>query len=336
MGKNKSNYNFYSGNLLYYIFRKFKILLTISAIAFIVSAIVSLMITPKFKSSVVMFPVSSTSVSKSLLSINYASSKGSLMSFGEEEEAEQLMQVLNSEEIRSRIIKKYNLMKHYKIDSTSRYPYTKLYNEFKSNFSFRQTEYMSVIVEVLDPSPDTAALMANEAAALVDTVMNRMQKERAMKAFLLVKNEYQNRVNYISALEDTLDYLRSKGVIEYEKQAEVFSKGYADALINRNQSAAEELDRRLKNLAKYGGKYLSINEFLKFEKEQLAYLNSKYAEAKLETEQNLSHKFIVDSAKVAEKKSYPLRSLIVIVSTISTFVLTLIVLISIDSIKKYL
>jgi Chain length determinant protein len=335
MGKNKSNYDFNSGNLLFFIFRNFKILITISIIASILSAIISMTITDKYKSTVVMFPVSSASVSKSLLSINYTSSKGSLMSFGEVEEAEQLMQILNSDEIRSRIIKKFNLMKHYKIDSTSRFPYTKLYEEFKSNFSFRQTEYMSVIIEVLDPKPDTAALMANETAALIDTIMNKMQKDRAFKAFALVKTEYQNRVNEISTLEDTLNYIRSKGVIEYEKQSEVFSKGYADALISRNQSAADELNKRLSLLAKFGGKYLSIVDFLKFEKEQLAFLTSKYAEAKLETEQNLPHKFIVDSAKKAEKKDYPHRLIIVILSTISTFFLTLIVLITIDNIKKF-
>lgn len=334
MGKSKTQYDFDSSNLLFYIFSKIKLLIIISVIAAVGSFIAASFITPKYLSSVIMFPTSSASVSQSLLSTRYVA-KGSLMSFGEEEEAEQLLQVLSSEEIKNRIINKYNLMEHYGIDVHSKYPYTKLGMEYKKNFSFHRTEYMSVIVEVMDKDPKLAAEMANDIANLVDTVMNNMQKERALKAYELVKNQRISMISQMNAFEDTLDYIRSKGVIDYEKQAEVYSKGYADALIGRNNAAAQELDNRLKTLGKFGGKYLSITTFLLYQNEQLSLLESKFAEAKLETEQNLPHKYIVDSAKVSEKKAYPKRLIIVLVSTISAFVLSIIALIILDNFRKY-
>lgn len=336
MGKNKSKFDFDSTNLLFYIYSKFKILFVVSFLAAVISAIISLSITPKFKSSVVMFPVSSTAISHSLLSTLYNPPKGGLMGLGEEEEAEQLMQVLKSEEIMNRVINKFRLMQHYEIDSSSRYPRTTLYNEYKSNFTFRQTEYLSVIVDVLDKDPVMAANMANYVAALVDTVMNNMRRDRSGKAYIIVKNEYLALSERIKTLEDSLSLIRRKGINDYESQSRVFNKGYVDALLKGQIQTANIIEKKLDILSRYGGIYVSIRDFLQFEQRKLADLNEKYAQAKVEYELNLPHKYIVDSAKVSEKKAYPKRSLIVVVSVVSTFLLTLIVLVSIDNIKKYL
>jgi capsular polysaccharide biosynthesis protein len=335
MGKNKSKYDFDSGNLLFYIFRKFKILMIVSVIAFIVSAIAAFMIKPKYKSTVIMFPVSSAPISKSLLSYGY-SGKSDVMSFGEEEDAEQLLQVLNSEEIKNRIIAKYDLMKHYGIDKNGKFPFTKLYKEFDGNFSFHRTEYMSVIVEVLDINPDTAALMANDVAAFVDTVMQTMQRERARKAYEIVKSEYLALDNSIKVLEDSLNKIRLMGINDYESQSEVLNEYYVKATMEGKIGVANMIQKKLDVISKYGGTYVAIRDFLLSEKQQLTFTKQKFAEAKVELDQDLPHKFVVESAHPAEKKAYPKRMNIVIVATISAFLLTLILLIVLENIKKFL
>jgi hypothetical protein len=149
---------------------------------------VSLSIAEKYKSTIILFPSSSSSISNDLLGRNLA--KKDILKFGEEEEVEQLMQVLQSDDIRDRIIQKYNLLEHYDIDTASKYPMTQLYKEFASNVDISRTEFMSVKIEVLDIDAQFAADMANDMAALVDTVMNKMQKNRARKAFTIVEKEY--------------------------------------------------------------------------------------------------------------------------------------------------
>ena len=104
----QAGYNFNSVDLLIYIWKKRAILIGVGLIAGIASIIISLMITPMFQSSVIMFPASNASISKDLLSQNY-SGRQNVHGFGEEPEAEQLLQILNSEPIRARIIQKYNL-----------------------------------------------------------------------------------------------------------------------------------------------------------------------------------------------------------------------------------
>ena len=116
----QTGYNFNSVDLLIYIWKKRVILLAVGLIAGISSIIISLLITPMFESSVIMFPASSASVSKDLLSQNY-SGRQDVHGFGEEQQAEQLLQVLSSEPIRSRIIQKYNLLEHYEIEASEKY-----------------------------------------------------------------------------------------------------------------------------------------------------------------------------------------------------------------------
>ena len=70
-----------------------------------------------------MFPVATNSISKVLISQN-SGIKEDILGIGEEEQAEQMLQMLNSNLIRDRIIQKYNLIEHYNIprDSKSNSP----------------------------------------------------------------------------------------------------------------------------------------------------------------------------------------------------------------------
>lgn len=327
--------DFDSSNLLLFIVRWKKPLTILTLVAAVLSAIFSapVFVAPKFESTVIMFPTSTASVSKSLLAKNNVA-KEDLLSFGEEEQAEQLVQILNSDEIRSRIVEKYDLMDHYEIDSTEQYKQTKLFKEYESNITYRRTEFQSVRIDVLDTDKQLAADIANDIASLVDSVKNRMQKERAFKAMRIAEAEYLAMKIYVKELEDSLNTLRQMGVNDYESMSERFNEAYAKAILDGKTRAAEQLEEKLKILSRFGGAYVSIRDMLEHEKEQLSHLRAKYQEAKVDAEQTLPHKFIVNSAFPAEKKSYPIRWLIVLVSTISTFILSLLLIIVYENLQK--
>lgn len=257
------------------------------------------------------------------------------MQIGEEEQAEQMLQILNSSRIRDKIIIKYDLMDHYEIGLDSKYKKTKLFKAYESNISFRRTEYMAVKISVLDKDAKIAARIANEIAELVDSTKNAMQKERAHKAFKIVETEYIQLTNEIQTMEDSLTALRKLGVHDYESQAEMINQQYAIELAKGNSKGINALEEKLSVLAMYGGPYVSIRDALEHEKKQLSQVKSKYEEAKIDAEEILPQKFIVDSAYEAEKKSYPVRWIIVIVSTLSAFLMSILVLAIIDSIVRY-
>ncbi len=321
-----------SGNLIVFFYKWRKPLIMVTAIAAVCSIIVSLIIQDKYKSTVVLFPTTTSSISKALISENNTG-KEDVMQLGEEEEAEQMLQILNSERIKTRIIDKYNLMKHYDIDEGGKHPYTKLQKEYESNISFTRTEFMSVEINVLDHSADTAALIANDIANLIDTINNEMRKEVAVQAYKIVEQKYNDQKNTIKALEDSLTVLRKMGVIDYESQAERLTEQLAIAIVQGKNNAVKELERRL-NILGEGGSFVALTNQLEFETEKLTLVHAKYEEAKLDAESSLQHKFIVDSAFPAEKKAYPIRWLIVVVSTMAAFLLTLISLLFVESIKS--
>ena len=304
-----------------------KHLLIIGLAAIILSSIFSspFFITPLYKSVVILYPTASKSISKVLLSENLGSTKD-ILEFGEEEQTEQMLQVLNSNLIRDRVISKYNLLGHYGISKDSDYKMTKLYREYESNFRFRRTEYMAVKITVFDRDAQMAADMANDIAELVDSAINRMQKEVANKAFKIVEAEYNELRLEVKEKEDSLTKLREYGVHDYESQSEMFNRQLAIEMAKGNTAGVKRLEKKLETLAKYGGPYVSIRDALEHDKKQLSEIKSKYEEAKVDATEDLPHKFVVSEAYKAEKKSYPIRWLIVVISTFSALVLSIFIL----------
>jgi len=331
--QSNNNYDFSSTDLLIYIWEKKIPLLLISFIAAVASIIISFTIIPKFKSTVVLFPTTNTSISKTLLE-DYYSGRKTLYEIGEEEQSEQLMQILSSEEIRDRIIEKYNLMEHYGIEEDAAFPLTQLFAEYESNVSFELTQYLSIVIEVMDTDPQFAADIANDIAKLVDTVYNKIINERAMEAYLLIKTEYKDINEEVTFLRDSLSKIQSLGILHYESQAERYHEALGVAINEGNRSAQRILEEKLEVLSKYGSNYIIIRDRLSRQENYLQVIRQNYEEVKLEVNQTMPHTLIVDDAVVAEKKAYPKKSIIVFFSTFATFFLVLITLMIRDSIKN--
>jgi len=324
-----------SSNLILFVYKWRKPLIIISLSAAVLSAIFSapIFIKPKYKASVVLFPATTNSIAQAILIEKSANTKD-VLEFGKEEEAEQMLQILHSDQIRNKVIEKFNLIEHYDIDQKSAFKRTNLYREYESNITFRRTEYMSVVIEVLDENPQMAADMANEIATLVDSVKNRVQQERAMKSLYIVEKQYRDMEQRVFRMEDSLRALRRLGVHDYEVQVAVLNEQYSQALIGNKPALAKEIEGQLALLAEYGGAYTSVRDQLKFMYEDFNDLKMRYEEARVDAEFNLPHKFIVNNAFAAEKKSYPIRWLIVVVSTFGAFVLSLLTIITVSTLRK--
>lgn len=335
MGKKpKAGRNISSGGLLHFIWQHRVSLVAVTAAALVISVIVSLLITPRYRSEVILYPASFTSLSRTLT--GPVATRGDIMSFGLESDAERLLQVLHSETIRERIIDKYNLMEHYGISESSRYPRTALNRKYNNNVRAGKTQYMAVSIEVLDTDPVIAAAIANDIAAFADSVMNAILRDRAQLALHTARSEYQRVGREVRALQDSLRQIAGLGVIHYETQSEVLTQAYAEAVLNRDTAGIEYFRSRLNNLTEHGSTWLSLNETLDKRTTRLNELKGAYDDALINAEAVIPYKFIIDEASVAEKKSYPVRSLIVAVSVIAAFLFTLFALVLSDAIKREL
>ncbi|NLB86173.1 MAG: hypothetical protein GX793_03830 [Bacteroidales bacterium] len=329
----KENNNFNLKNLLELIFKYKFPLLIIGIVSLIGSILVCIIIQPKYKSTVILFPSSSGSVSQAI--ITESQQKKEILSFGKEEEVEQLMQVLMSSEIRNRIIEKYDLFKHYKINPNSKYANTRLYKSYDSNIDVSRTQFMSIKIDVLDISPDTAALIANDIAALVDSIIYKIQRERANKTFIIVEKEFLAQKQKIKNIEDSLSSLSRLGVIDVKSQTEMYSEQHAIAIAKGNEKAKIEIEKKLEILAEYGSVHTILKEQMFEEVKQLAVIEAKYREAKIDLEQDLPNTYIVSPAEVADKKHFPIYWLVISIFILSSLAFSLIFIILFDKyIKK--
>jgi uncharacterized protein involved in exopolysaccharide biosynthesis len=327
VGQNQIDKPFFSGILMKVLLKYLRHFAIIAVVVVILSSIFSssFFITPLFKSTVILYPTASNSISKVLLSENFNNSKD-ILEFGEVEQTEQMLQVLNSNKIRDKIISKYKLLQHYGIKETDQFKMTHLFEEYEEKFVFRRTEFMAVKITVYDKDPQFASDMANDVSELVDSTINMMQKEIAIKAFSIVQDEYIKLKQEVKFKEDSLTVLRGYGVHDYESQSEMFNRQLAIEMAKgNNQSGVNRLESKLKILAKYGGPYVSLRDGLEHDKKKLSELRAKYDEAKVDATESLPHKFVVSNAYKAEKKSYPIRWLIVAISTITSLFIAMLI-----------
>lgn len=321
--------NLDSTNLLFLILKWKKQLIYLAIAAVVVSAVVSFLITPKFKATVTLFPVRPGSISKEIFNPT-ASGDRDILRFGEEDDSERMMEVLNSEEIMNRLNKKYDLYSHYEIKPNSKYRKTLLKEEYKDNISFKKTDFHSVQITVLDPSPDTAAMIANDIPEFLDSVIFEMQMKRAQVGFKIIEDEFLNKEKEIKQLEDSINTLRKLGVQDYD----LYTRQHAKAIASGKREGAKAIEEKLDELAKYSSIYSFMKERLMHETEKFTDLKRKYMEARLDIQQRLPQKFIVESASVPEKKYTPVRWLIVVVSTISTLLIGVLAVIGIENYNK--
>lgn len=293
--KNQNTYNYNSMDIIRFIFKNKWPILLITFVAAVAALIVSFQITPKYKSSVVLFPKTQVSVSNALTMSELINTDNHIMNFGDEEATEQLIQTLHSEKIRFEIFKKFDLMNHYEISGD--FPQTKLHQTYRDNVKIKRTEFQAVRIEVLDTDPVIAAKIANEIARLLDETLNNMQKEVAQGILAVVQKEHDNLVSEINVLEQDLNKYKSK---------------------------------------KTDSRYISLSEQLKYENKRLSDIKSKLTEARVNADQDLPRKFIVANAYPAEKKSYPVRWLICVVSTFSAFIFAILLMLFIDRYKDLL
>jgi LPS O-antigen subunit length determinant protein (WzzB/FepE family) len=298
--------------LIQFIWKSKKPILIITAIAAIASIVVSFLITPLYLSSAIVFPAASSNVSFDA----QRNVKAAAMDFGEEEQAEQLVQILQSSRIKDRIVKKYDLLADYEISENDPNKYYKLNKAYYGNFSFNRTRFGSIQIDVLDKDPKKAAAMANDIVDLIDTVKNEMIRERTIPAFEINLRKKKQMEYERDSLLTRLEELAQLGVLPNEVRATLYQ-----ALVDSKSPAEKtEIQRKLDINSKYGSVYDGL-EYQRNEKiVKIEDFRVSYEQAESDANAKFNHKFVVEKAVVADRKEKPKRMIIVLVSTIGGFI----------------
>ena len=138
-------------------------------------------------------------------------------------------------------------------------------------------------------------------------------------------------------METTLMEIRTKyGLLDFENQVKSFSKVYYGELAAGRASTggSRPIDKAMQSLLNKGGQYVSLSEHLWRVRGTYNDLKVQYESALKDLTKELTYSNIVTRPVPAEKKSYPVRSLIVIMFTGSMLLLTFIILIIFESSRR--
>jgi uncharacterized protein involved in exopolysaccharide biosynthesis len=313
-------------NLLLFIWKKRKPIILVTGIASVLALVVAMLMKPLFLSTAIVFPAATSSVSFS----EQRNAKASSMDFGEEEQAEQLVQILQSSRIREKVITQFGLMEHYGIDSTDVNKNFKMMKEYEGHISFTRTRYGSISIDVLDENPELAAEISNKIVDLIDTVKNSMINERTMPAFEVNKRKRDLLDQDLKTILVQLDTLAEKGVISIEGRTNLYT-AFVEAKSSQDREfLKKQIDVNLLYGARFDGlEQMRDEKIVKLEK----FLDS-YEQAESDAYANFTHKFIVERAVVADKKDKPKRLIIVLLAAMGTFVFMVFLLLINEKFKE--
>lgn len=273
-------------NTLNFFKRHWKLLTIVFIVAAAVSVVASLMVTPRYKSSAILFPTSSNRLSKAILADRYSLD---YMDYGIERDCEYAIQILISQSMEDDVCSRFNMMEHYGISSDDPQKLFKLHEAYRSNVSVKRTEFLGVEISVLDVDPQWAANIANFMASNYDTLTSRIQQDRSRDAYMIMQDVCSELEADIRSLEDTL--------------------------------------RKDKN--RFG-----VSELISNKTHELAELQTRMSQTKVDMARPVSYKFWLDKATPADKKAYPKRAVIVLLGTLGTIALLILLLLIFDRAKN--
>lgn len=315
-----------SQNLLLFIWKNRMVISIVTGVAALASLVISFLLTPLYLSTAIVFPAATSTVSFS----EQRNAKASAMDFGEEEQAEQLVQILQSSPVRDKIVARFDLFNHYEIKPDDVNKYYKLGKAYSEHITFTRTRYGSIQIDVLDKDPVLAAEIANKIVDLIDTVKNDMVKERTIPAFEINKRKKEILEATLKAVNSKLDTLSKLGVVTSEGRATLFA-AYNDAKGGEDKAYfKKQLDVNNTYGAEFDGLVMLRDE----KTVKLAEFEDSYEQAESDAYTDFNHKFIVERAVVADKKDKPKKAIIVLVSVISTFIFMVFLLLISEKIKE--
>ncbi len=299
---------FNSKNIVDILFRWKIHLAVIVVLAIILSVILSgpTVITPLYKSYAVVYP-------------------SNVAPYSDENETEQMIEILNSGDIRDSVIGKFDLAVHWKVDSNYTHFLSTLYWIYIQRVKINKTPYEAVNVEVLDPDPRMACDMVNAILEFYNMKVRKMHKDKFYEVVINYENIVNEKKLKIDSLRQRAEELGTKyGLMEYQAQTREVMRAL---LGTGNQSGRySEALKYKKNIEEKGAEMLLIQEMMAAETEEFAVFKLDYDRALLDYNREYTHMNILSKPYVSDKKASPIRWLIVLGSLLSMFSLALIVI----------
>lgn len=348
-------------------FKRIKTLVILPIIIAVVAAGATLLMDNVYKSTASVLPAQDRSFGiESLLGGRIGGLASSLIGGGRSGPFDRYLVLLNSESVKLRVIEEFDLVNVYEKD-THPYPMTETKRELDNNTNFLGQAEGNFIIEVWDTDPARAKRMVEFYLELLNDFSNELNVSDARAYREFIQQRYDRAFAEVDSLRNRMAaFQREYGVYELPEQLKAYftiigeitaeqiqaqiavdmlrntvgenSTAYAQAkekldVINANldeaYSKADEnpLYLNLNQLPEIGMEYFELLQQVELQTEILKFVVPMYEQALLEEQKVLPTVTVVDYPQIAERKDKPFRSLIVVASLLSAFILIFSVLV---------
>jgi hypothetical protein len=272
---------------------------------------------PKYRSTAIIYP-------------------SNIIPYSSESASEQMLQLFESADIRDHVIAKFNLAEHYGVDTTEKAGVSKLISVYESNVEVRRTEYESIEIRVLDTDSELAAKIVNEIIDALNLKARMLQREKTKEVVVINANQMVFKKKQVDSLNAVLEELRVKyQILDYESQSKEVLKSYLKAVsAGKSKESLKDIDELMRNLEEKGGEYLETKKT--FDAILKSYNATKldYDNALKDLKKELTYTNVVTKPRPSDKKAYPIRWLIMLVSTVAADFFLFVVLVVMESRKS--
>lgn len=295
--------------------RKFHFVI-VGIIAVLISAIFSgpAFIAPKFKSTARIYPTNIYVIS-------------------EESETEQMLEVINSRDIALRMVEAFHLDEVYKIKKDDPQYLTYVLDKYKKNVSASKTQFETVEIKVMDEDPQRASNMCDSVIHFYNEKVGNMHRLKSWEMveianrMLVKKNaEYDTLKNRLSAMQKTY------GVFDLRGQSPEITRGYMNALSSgRTTSAdAKKIEKLYENFTEGSTEIAWLEKQTRSAMEAIDSISRVREVNLMDYEKEITYSHVVEHPIAADKNSYPVRWLIVVVTTFSAVFMALLLFLVLD------
>ena len=347
--------------VLKFIISNWKIVFGLPFAISVIVAIYTLFIPNKYKSIANLLPSQRPTIGLDLFSEDGGlSSIANSVLGGESEETNRYIVLLSSYSTSKKIVDKFNLTELYEVEGMDD-PVGEAISILSERSTFENLEEGNFIISVLDEDPVTAKQMADYYVILLNELNTKIVSKDARVYREFLEQRYIKLTSEIDSLQsEYIEYQKKYGVFEFPEQVKEYfnligiltaqqleaevklntisttlntqsdtyknQKVLYDAITKKiNELYRDEDPKNLilnfTNLAEVGSEYYDLYFQLEIQQEIQKFLLPLYEQAKMEEAKSLPIVTVVDEPRVAIKKSEPRRSIIVILSGITAFIL---------------
>jgi capsular polysaccharide biosynthesis protein len=266
---------------------------TLTIIATLASVVVSLIIPDEFKSVAVFYPVNPAMTDRQML-FNEKGTDQYIDYFGSKNDINRMISIAYSADVIDYLISEYKLYDHYRIDTTKKLWQWDTKKELLSKFSVKKSDLGAIEVTVYDEDKFLAAEIANKVVSIIDKKSKDIIKLNKNKVLDIYKSKYEEKESEVMSVADSLAQLR----VRYKIQ-ELESPDGQILLVKGSDPLMVELFKILLRRQMNGIKDLNV-------------ITTIYEQHAATLKDEVSAVYIVENAYPADKKTKPIRSLIVL------------------------